>query len=210
MRSPIHHPTAATTCRSIAGRNGFTLVEALVSVTITAMSGSVLLLAVHSSLHTIDESLEQTTANGIARQLIDEVLGTRYTAVGASPYQYPLTPNSWELQGNGRERFNDTDDYHQFVAQPPEDLWGVELGAGDNAGGTRHPALQVRSDYFDGWRQSVQVYYVNENAPDQRLPAGATSAMRCVDVTISRWTPVEGSRQLVRLKRVFAYVPPPE
>ena len=82
---------------------------------------------------TTSESLEQTIASGMARQIVDEVLGARYKEAGTSPYQYPLTANSWELQGTGRERFDDTDDFNGFRAQPAEDLWGLELGQGDVA-----------------------------------------------------------------------------
>ena len=33
-------------------------------------------------------------------------------ARGVSPYQYPLTANSWEKGSTGRERYDDTDDFN--------------------------------------------------------------------------------------------------
>jgi type II secretory pathway pseudopilin PulG len=191
-------------------RRGFSLVEALVSLTLIGLAGAVLLLATETSVNATADAVEQTQAAGIARQLVDEILGLRYMAQGASPYQTPLTANSWEKQSQGRERYDDTDDFNGYQAQPAEDTWGVELGRGDWFGNQRAPGFQLRSGHFSRWREVVEVYYASEEDPAQRLLSNATSNLRAVDVRIYRDTPQGSSRELSRLRRVYAYLPPPQ
>lgn len=177
-------------------------------MTIMAVAGSALLLGIASSLQTTNDALEQEIALGMAQQLMDEVLGARYSAVGVDGYQTSLGPSSYESQGSGRERFDDIDDYDRLRIQPPEDMWGVALGCDDGEGGQRHPAFRATSGFFDHWRQEVDVYYVSATDPAVRLPQGQVSDYRAVEVRIYYVDPERGSRELVRLKRVVAYVPP--
>ena len=118
------------------------------------------------------EAIQQTQAVGIAEQLMDEILGKRYMAVGVDPYQTVFSPSSWEMQGQGRERYDDVDDYHDYSASPVEDRWGIELGRGNEAGGLRNAQFQTPSGAFQNWIQRVEVYYVDENQPSVRLSAG--------------------------------------
>ena len=46
-------------------RRAFSLVEALIALTIMALAGSVLLLSIESSLHSTTEAVEQTIADGL-------------------------------------------------------------------------------------------------------------------------------------------------
>lgn len=194
--------------RHTRGRAAFTLVEALVSLTLTAIAASVLLLGIHSSLQTTDEALEQTIAAGMAQQLLDEIVGARYHALGADGYQISFSPSWYERSGTGRERYDDIDDYHGLRIQPPEDLWGIALGTDDGEGGTRHPNFACPAGFLDGWRQEVDVYYVDESNLTTRLPYGQVSDYRTVEVRIVRVDPERGRRELANLRRVVAYVPP--
>jgi type II secretory pathway pseudopilin PulG len=197
-------------CAASAARGAFTLVEALVAIAITAIAGSVLLAGMSSALQTTDEALKRTIAAGMAEQLIDEVLGGLYfDNVDNDPYQLVLGRSSWENQGSGRERYNDIDDYHLVRTRPPTDLWGVALGRDDGQGGQRHSAFQAAPKFLQHWRQEIDVYYVAESDLTKRLPAGATSAYRAVEVRIVDQAPTSGSRELARIRRVVAYVPPP-
>jgi len=191
-------------------RPAFSLVEVLLAVSIMAMAGGAIMLALASSVQTTQFSVEANIARGIAEQLIDEVVGQRYGAAGAGPYQYPLVANAWELGGLGRERFDDTDDYNGFVAQPVEDILGDELGQGDSGGYSRHPNFRLPTGYFSGWREDMEVYYVNATNPSLRLGAGVTSDFRAVEVGILRDNPDGTRRELAKLRRVYAYVPAPQ
>lgn len=188
-------------------RPGFTLVESMVAISITALAGAVILLAIETSVQDTTDALDETMAAGMARQLVDEVLGARYMTLGGDPHQYPPGPSAWEQAGMGRERFDDTDDYHGFSAQPPEDLWGQTLGLDDGAGNQRHVNFQIRPDYFADWRQEISIYYVDPIDLSKTLPAGSTSDYRAVEVVIYRQQADGGLRELARLRRVFAYVP---
>jgi prepilin-type N-terminal cleavage/methylation domain-containing protein len=201
--------TAVRPVRSSGRRRGFSLIEALVSMTLISLAGAVLLLGIESSLQSTVDAVEQTQAAGIARQLVDEVLGKRYMAQGVTPYQTALTANSWELQSAGRERYDDTDDFHRYSAQPVEDTWGIELGSGDWYGNQRAPGFQVPAGTFGDWREEVEVYYVDQADPSQRLPSSRTSNLRAVEVAIFRDAPQGGTRELVRIRRVYAYIPSP-
>ncbi len=210
----MRNPTVPKNCVSVRrparrAAGGFTLVEALVAMSITVMAASLILLATETSLRTSDDAVDTTIAAGMAQQLIDEIMGQRYRAIGIDPYQYPLGPNSWEQQGKGRERYDDTDDYHGLVARGAKDVWGKPLGEGDDIGGLRHPQFRVPAGYFGKWRQEVEVYYVNESNPSLRLAPNRASNFRAVEVRISREMPDGSLRPLAKLRRVYAYVPPP-
>lgn len=195
-------------CRQARVAAAFTLVEALLSISVAAIAGSVLLLGISSSLQTTNEALQQTLADGMAQQLMDEVVGGRYHAVDASPYQISFAPSSYELGGSGRERYDDVGDYHGLRSRPPTDLWGIELGKDDGEGSERHANFQAQAGLLDNWRQEVDVYYVGPSDLTTRLAAGEVSDYRAVVVRIVYVDPERGERVLAELRRVVAYVPP--
>ncbi|MBN2477605.1 MAG: type II secretion system protein [Pirellulales bacterium] len=195
-------------CRSLRLRPGFTLIEALVSISIAAIAGSVLLVGIGSSIQATDEALQQTIACGMAEQLMDEVVGLRYMEFQCSAHDTVLQPGGAEAATGTRELFDDIDDYNGFRCSPPTDRWGIELGKDDGEGGIRHPSFQAPDGFFDRWRQEVDVYYVDAADPYTRLAAGQTSDYRTVEVRIMRDNPEGGSRALARLRRIVAYVPP--
>jgi prepilin-type N-terminal cleavage/methylation domain-containing protein len=192
-----------------ATRRGFTLVEAMVALVITAVAGSALLLSINSSMQLTRDSLEQTLAIGMAQQLMDEVVGARYMAVGAAPDQAVFTASAWELQTGTRERFDDIDDFDGWETRPPEDRFGIALGADDGEGGQRHSNFRAPAGFFDNWQQQVHVSYVNPSDLSQSLPSGQTNRYgRAVEVRIVYDDPGHGPRELTRLRRVVVYVPP--
>jgi type II secretory pathway pseudopilin PulG len=184
--------------------------EALLAVSIMAIAGGAIMLALTSSVQTTQVSVETSIAMGIAEQLIDEVIGQRYAAAGVGPYQYPLVANSWELNGQGRERYDDTDDYNGFAAQPVENIQGQELGQGGSGGYSRHPNFRLPAGYFSAWREEIEVYYVDATDHSIRLDPGVTSDYRAVEVRILRDNPDGTQRDLTNLRRVYAYVPAPQ
>jgi type II secretory pathway pseudopilin PulG len=190
-----------------AQRRAFTLIEAVVAIGITVVAGSAVLLGIASSVTAADDALERTQAAGMAQQLMDEIAGQLFCEDPAQPYQYPFTRNAYESAGQGRERYNDIDDYEPISTQPPTGRWGVALGTEDGVGGLRDPNFRVASGTFATWQQSARVYYVSTSDPTQILPAGTTSAYRMVEVKINVIHPTEGTRTLATLRRVFAHVP---
>ncbi len=194
--------------RAVPGPAGFTLVEALVAISITAIAASVLLLGIHASVQTTEEVFRRTIATGMAEQLLDEALGARYHATTVDGYQVSLGPSWWEQEGSGRERYDDVDDYHGVIDEPPEDLWGIALGTDDGQGDQRHPNFHVPAGFLDDWRQEVEVYYVDPSDFRRRLPYGQVSDYRAVEVRVFYVDPSGGTRELAKLRRVVAYLPP--
>lgn len=195
--------------RSAARTGGaFTLVEAIVAIALASIAGSALLLGVSSSLQTSADNLEKTIAMGIAEQLIDEVVGARYMEYGCSPYDVTLQPGDSERSTGTRERFDDIDDYNQVRSGPPVDMWGVALGQDGGLGDLRHPNFRAPAELLGPWREEIDVYYVDPNDFSRRLPWGAVSDFRAVEVRIVYVDPERGDRELARLRRIVAYVPP--
>jgi len=186
---------------------GFTLIEAMTALAITAMAGAMILLSLETSLQNSEQIVVETIAQGMAKQIIDEAIGCRYMSPGGDPYQWPLTPNSWEQAGNGRERFDDTDDFVGITANSAEDIHGQPLGEGDYNGGLRPTAFMAPSGYFTDWRQEIDVYYVDDDDLSVRLATGQTSNHRAVEVVISRQLASGDYLELARIRRVTAYVP---
>jgi type II secretory pathway pseudopilin PulG len=189
-------------------RPAFTLIEAIVALGIMALAGSVLLLAAQSSLRTTDELVRRTIAEGLADQLLDEIVTKRYMEVGESPTDSSLGTEANETSA-GRSLFDDTDDYHQLSLLPAKDAFGQEMGTGDDAGGLRHPGFRVPDGFFDNFRQRVKLYYVDPADPSQPLADGQTSYYRAVEVAVDYVAADGTERELAVRRRVYAYIPPP-
>jgi type II secretory pathway pseudopilin PulG len=185
---------------------GYTLVEAMVAISLTAMAGAVVLLTVETSLDAADQALQQTVAAGLAEQLLDEALGAMYCEATGDPYQNPLGPNSWESQGAGRSRFNEVGDFHNHSSQPPQDRWGRTVGQGDDSGGLRHSNFRA-PESFDAWRQRVEVYYVSASNPATRLAASQTSDYRAIEVVVERRLSSGDYVELARRRVVVTNIP---
>jgi len=179
----------------------FSLVEALIALAIMALAGSVLLLSIESSLHSTTEAVERTIADGIAQQLLDEILSKRYSEDGL------IGPAVDELLGVSRQLFDDVDDYHGYASHPLRDQYGQPLGTGNDAGGQRAATFRVPADFFQNWRQRVQVYYVDPAT--HTTASNDPTAYRAIEVVVEK-VHVDGTVvPLSSRKRIIAYIPPP-
>jgi len=202
MRRPFPRSTP-----SPEARRGLTLIEAIISMSIVAIAGTSLMLALGSALQTTNWTVDQAIAQGLAEQLVDEVAGKRYHDPAGGSQETILGPSGAEAAGPGRSLFNDADDYNGFRAQGAEDIWGRPLGTGDGAGGDRHLNFQSPAGSFDDWRQEIDVYYVDDDDHSIRLGPGSTSFTRAVEVRILVDDPLDGLRELANVRRVFSYLP---
>jgi type II secretory pathway pseudopilin PulG len=163
-------------------RGAFTLIEALVAISFAALAGSALILGTTASVQSTQDCQEQTIALAMAQQLMDEVMGAGYVSDSGDPYA-ALQPDGHERSGLSRHLFDDIGDFNGYRSQPPTDAWGIPLGTENGQGGLRNSNFQVPPGLFDNWRQEVEVRIV---AID---PTGKT-------------------RELAKLRRIVAYVPP--
>ncbi len=99
-------------------RNGLTLIESLISVTITATAGAALFAAIGSSLGTSYSALNQTIGIGLADQMFDELASVRF----------PTSTDTRPASNRTRVNFDDLDDYHNWSASPLTRKDGLPLG----------------------------------------------------------------------------------
>src|SRR5437868_3197021 len=111
---------------------GFSLIEALIALSITSLAGAVLLLSVQSSLDTTIDAVDQTIADGIAQQTLDEILTKRYEGPSESPTSTTMGPSTSELLSGGTAYFDDADDYNGYTAIPIKGWYGELFGTGDD------------------------------------------------------------------------------
>lgn len=187
-------------------RSAFTLIEALVAMTITAVAASVLLLAIETTLSSGDSAVERLIAEGLAEQLLNEALNQRFMESGTTATTTPLGTEASETGSGGRSLFDDSDDYHNYSANPPQGFFGETLGTGDDEGGTRIAAMKIPPHVLSDWRQQVKVFFVDPNNLANNLTSG-TSQFRALEVTISR-SEAGSWKTLAKRRRVYAYLPP--
>jgi type II secretory pathway pseudopilin PulG len=202
------HKKQSSFAFSIMSRQGFSLIEALMALTITSMAGAVLLLGAQSSLDATVEAVDRTIADGIAQQTIDEILTKRYTAPAGNPLTTALAPTLSEILGTGGTAlFSETDAYAGFVAQPIKGLWGENLGTGDDSGNLRLDNFRVRSDYFNNWRLRVDLYYVDPS--NHTLTSTTPTNFRMIEVNVELMRSNGSAFPLANRKRLITYIPPP-
>jgi type II secretory pathway pseudopilin PulG len=195
--------------RSSVGRRraAFSLIEALVALTITSLAGAVLCLSVQSSLSSTSEAVDQTIADGVAQQTLDEILTKRYVGAGDPPLLTTLGPATSELLGGGTSLFDDTDDYAGYIAQPLKGSYGETLGTGDDSGNPRLANFRVRSDFFQNWRVRVDEYYVDPT--DHTVHSSTPTNFRAIEVHVELTQTGGAVLPLASRKRIIAYIPPP-
>ena len=189
-------------------RNGFTLVEAMVSLTILSIASSAALLTLSDSIQTTDSSIRSQMALGMAQQLLDELSTRRYFAPGDSPTNPSMGPTSAEAALPGRQ-YNSIGSYNGVQTIPATDQYGITLGSDNGDGLTRDPAFQLGTNYMSRWKQQVDVYYVSDTAPGTPNTNGGTTNYRMARVQILYNDPTKGLQTLATLSKVFAYVPSP-
>ena len=189
-------------------RKAFTLVEALVATSITAVAGSALLLGMSNALKTTNNALEQTIAEGLAAQLMDEIAAQKYHDPDREAHG-SLGPEPGERAAPGRSLFDDIDDYNGYQSIPATDRYGRKLATEGGGNTSRLAALQA-ANYFDRWRQQVAVQYVREVNGDltQTTTQGNSAFYKRVSITISVDDANGQTRQILTVQRIFAYVSP--
>lgn len=184
---------------------GFTLIETLIAISLLAIVVGAVTLSLVGSLQATQENEDLAIAEGLAQDLMNEILNCRYCEPGASPYDLYLRPGPSEKTPGTREMFDDIDDYNGWVEEPPQDRWGIPLGRENGSGGQRPTAAFAPS--LEGFRREVTVSYVSPQNLSQALPFGTATAFRRIEVIVSRRYPNNIVRQLVKLTRVVGHVP---
>lgn len=180
--------------------------ECLVAIAITGVAAAALLLGIETSLKTSQSIVETAIAQGLAKQLMDEIALCRYHEPGEGWDQTNLGPEPDDM-GPGRSGWDDIDDFAELVDAPPTDLWGNPLGTDSGEPDPRAAAFAPPTPLLGNLTRTVSVQYVDPEDPAEPLPVGVTSPQRLVTVRVLASNPDGSQRELVRLSRSFAYVP---
>jgi len=183
--------------------------EAVVAMSIVAFASSVLLLGVEATLESVEEQEEITIADGLARQMLDEIQGQSWVdpAVRDHPYQTSLSASPDELIGPGRSKFDDTDDYNNYQATPPVHISGEALAATDSNGDTLPVAFRPRSSFLTDWRLTVEVAYLSENDHSVQVADYDPTNYRILICRVYRRNRDNTWREVVSRERVISYIP---
>jgi MSHA pilin protein MshD len=119
------------------------MVEVIVSTMIVAVLMVAELNALSSATSSSASAGNRAVAQGLADDLMAEILKAKYVDPGTSPTFGPETGES----GSSRAAFNDVDDYNGWSEQPPQAKDGT--------------AMTDRSD----WRRRVTIDRVTANNP---------------------------------------------
>lgn len=201
MQSAMRMPTRLP-------RRGFSLIEALVCLTVITITSAALLLSVESTLEATMDAQEMTIASGLADQMLDEALGQDWVdPTSTDPYPTSLSPSSSETSAAGRTEYDDTDDYNGYTSSPPTAIDGLTLGQSDGAGRYLPASFQTSGTFLQLWRCNCEVYYVDQNDPSLELDDSDSGPYRAIEVTVfhrdgTNW------REVLTRRRVFTYVPP--
>lgn len=190
-------------------RPGFSLVEAIVAMTIVAIASSVLLLGVEATLQSVEYQEEVTIADGIARQLLDEIQGQNWVdpLIRSNPYQTSLSASGDELVGPGRSKFDDTDDYNGYTSTPPVHIDGETLSTSDSSGDTLPEAFRPSSSFLSRWRCTIEVSYVSEADHSVKVPATSPTNYRVLICRVFRRNADNTWREVVERERIISYIP---
>ena len=125
-------------------RNGFSLVEVVVSIFIVGLLFVASLTAVSSSRAAQISLADRSRGHQLAAGLMSEILAMPYT----DPYwKSGMGPGADEVATGNRSLFDDVDDYLSWSASPPQQRDGTTISG------------------FAGWTRTVNVKWIDPANP---------------------------------------------
>lgn len=186
------------------GRPGFSLVEALVAISITTIAGSALLTSLGAAVRSSTDAAHVAVARGLAEQLMDEVAASRF-------------PDLTDSRPGGLTRadFDDIDDYNGWSANPPLSQLGEPIGSeglriqtgGIESYSTRPTPMQPEPQFLQYFSREVQVERILPDAGSNWTVTTQHTNYRRVHVRVKYIDRNSNSITLVEIPRIFSYVP---
>lgn len=188
------------TPRGSSRRPGFSMVESLVAVAITAIAGGALLTSLGAAIQASSHATDAAMARGLAAQLMDEVVSARF----------PADFDVRAIDGT-REYFDDLDDYHGWTSRPPAEKSGIPLGQdGPIVGGVRTLRTDVlRPDAvaLSNFTREVVVERVEPNGTGGWSATAAATTSRRITVRVRYTDARSNSTVLSELMQIVSDVP---
>ncbi len=164
-------------CGCTAPHRGLTLIEMVISTALVSILLVAALSAVGLSRRT-DQRVEQMSRGTLlAEELMAEILTQEYAdpvllrtlggeiLVDGKKFDAILGAEVDENATGNRSLFDDVDDYHGWIASPPQEKDGTEM------------------TYLEGWQRSVYVKYVK--ADDPNVPKNRDEGAKLITVTVT-------------------------
>jgi type II secretory pathway pseudopilin PulG len=151
--------------RRYRARGGFTLVEAAISTMVVGVMVAAAMNGVAQTSAFRRISNEQQIAHSLAEQLMAEILSKRYWDPEMSS-PTPIGPSPAENATGNRSLFNDVDDYHGWIAGPPQAPDGTLLTMEAN------------------WYRRVEVAFVHWS--NLNVPVASDHGLKRVHVEVGR------------------------
>tara|TARA_R110002111_G_scaffold255157_1_gene321265 strand:+ start:55134 stop:55733 length:600 start_codon:yes stop_codon:yes gene_type:complete len=184
-------------------RTGITLIESLVSVTITAIAGTALFSAIGASLGASYSTLNKTIGTGLAEQMLDELAAVRF----------PTASDTRPAYNSTREYYDDLDDYKNWSASPPVNKNGVALGKETvtvlGYYPISRPSLIVPdTEFLNRLTREVTVERITPNNSAGWIVTTDNTDYRRVTVKIKLAMNSDSpSHEITEATRIFSYVP---
>lgn len=184
-------------------RTGFTLIESLVSVTITAIAGTALFSAIGASLGASYSALNKTIGVGLADQMLDEMASVRF----------PTASDTRPAYNGRREDFDELDDYHNWSASPPVNKNGMKLGKETVTVFEYYPIsrpslLVPDTEFLSRLTREVTVERISPDSSSGWTVTNDNTEYRRVTVKIKLAMNADLPSQLItESTRIFSYVP---
>ncbi|MCA9018664.1 MAG: prepilin-type N-terminal cleavage/methylation domain-containing protein [Planctomycetaceae bacterium] len=185
-------------------RTGFTLIESLVSVTITAIAGAALFSAIGASLGTSYSAMNHNIGTGLADQMLEELAAVRF----------PVASDTRPGFRNTREYFDDLDDYDSWTSTPPENKQGYTLGMEPTTILERYPIgrpslLVPDTGFLNRLTREVSVERIQPDITGTGWEVTqSNTSYRRVTVTIKLVMNANSPAQVItEATRIFSYVP---
>lgn len=195
-------------------RRGFTFVESVIAMTVIALAGAALLTSVASAVTSCNDSIFQAVGRGLAQQLMDEIAASKFPS-----------STTTATATTTRAYFTAIDDYSGFTEHPPHAKGGDVLGTeqssatisysammlttpSTSSSTSRPTALQVPTDFMNRFTRTVLVERVQPSTSGVWTASAQSSTYRRVTVTVSYTVSADQTRQVAKVSRIFASVPP--
>lgn len=186
-------------------RTGLTLVESLVSVTITTIAGVALFSAIGASLGASYSVLNQNIGTGLADQMLEELAAVRFPTSDDTRPSYAAT----------RKDFDDLDDYDNWSASPPVNKSGYPLGKEpltilERYLITRPSLLEPDNSFLSRLTREVNVERIKPDNSSGWLVTTDDTDFRRITVTIKLAMTTDAnsrSHTISEATRIFSYVP---
>ena len=211
-----------------APRRGFSMVEALTAVSVTAIAGAALLTSIGATVRSSTDSAHAAVARGLADQLMDEIAASRFPeSATAARFPVPVaapmgTIGAMPLSGIpvsvsrlSRQTFDDIDDYDGWKCKGPVDRQGRRIGTEgaliqQDEREWHYPrpsSMRPEEQFLQSFTREVQVERIRPDAGSGWTVVSQPTDYQRVTVRVKYTDAQSNTTTLAEISRIFSYVP---